>query len=323
MENPNAYSLQTNATTRCRNHSVHTQINGLNSWAVVACLWLFDLNGIHSITTDVRLPYEIRAIGLFGGHTGAFGIAYLHLSFIDKYEETPLQKHKINTLHVVPPLMVFLAKHPIVDDYDLSTVKVIQCGAAPLSRELDEAVRQRIGARVVRQGYGLTEATIAVAEQTATHTKSGSVGGLRPGVRGRVRDIESARNLPALQRGELQFASPTLMKGYIDDAAATRETIDADGWLHTGDIGYYDEDGEWFIVDRLKELIKTNGFQVPPAELEGLLLQHPLISDAGVVGVPDERFGEVPLAFVVRQVNGELLSEQEIMEFVAGESCRQ
>lgn len=230
-----------------------------------------------------------------------------------------LQKYKINTLHVVPPLMVFLAKSPTVDNYDLSSVKLIACGAAPLSRELAEAVRHRIGVQVIRQGYGLTEVTLAVAEQTATHSKAGSVGNLRPGVRGRVRDIETGLNLPANQCGELQFAGPTLMKGYIDDVAATNETIDSDGWLHTGDIGYYDEDSEWFIVDRLKELIKTNGFQVPPAELEGILLQHPLISDVGVVGIPDERFGEVPLAFVVLQ-HGFKLSEQQVKEFVAGES---
>lgn len=247
---------------------------------------------------------------------------HIQLVFLAKFAAADylaaIEKYRANMTHVVPPLMVFLAKHPIVAQYDVSSLKIIHCGAAPLSKELEEAVRTRIGVPVVRQGYGMTESTLSVTQQTHQRCKIGSVGVLVAGNAGRVMDIETGKLLPANERGELQFAGPTIMKGYIGNRAATEATIDADGWLHTGDIGYYDADGEWFIVDRLKELIKYNGFQVPPAEIEGILLQHPLISDAGVVGVPDERVGEKPLAFVVRQSNGGALTEQAVLDFVAG-----
>lgn len=213
--------------------------------------------------------------------------------------------------------MMFLAKSPIVTQYDLSSLKIVYCGAAPLSRELEQAVQDRLNIPFVRQGYGMTEATVGLTSQTDDYMKRGSVGGIRAGTRGRIID-ENGSNLGPNMPGELLFAGPTIMKGYIGDKVATNSTVDSDGWLHTGDIGYYDEDGEIFIVDRLKELIKYNGFQVPPAEIEGILQQHQEIADAGVIGVPDDRSGELPMAFVVR-ANGSQISEKAICDFVAGE----
>lgn len=225
----------------------------------------------------------------------------------------------MNKIHVVPPLMVFLAKSPIVSEYNLSSLKVINCGAAPLSKELEEAVCQRLGNTIVRQGYGMTESTISITVQTDTNHKSGSVGTLVDGVIGKIIDVETGSNLGPNERGELLFKGNTIMKGYLDDPIATRNTIDTDGWLHTGDVGYFDETGEYFIVDRLKELIKYKGYQVPPAEIEGILLQHPKVLDVGVVGVPDEKSGELPLAFVVKQPNVDI-TEQELIDFVAGKT---
>lgn len=213
--------------------------------------------------------------------------------------------------------MVLLAKSPLVSKYDLSSVKVIWCGAAPLSKEVEDAVKDRLRVPFVRQGYGMTEGSLSFAGQTDENHKSGSVGVLRTGIWGRVVDVDTGENLKAFARGELLFKGSCIMKGYVDDIEATKNTIDEDGWLHTGDIGYYDNDGELFVVDRLKELIKYKGFQVPPAELEALLLQHPDVRDAGVIGVSDDCAGEMPFAFVVKQHQSNV-TEQDVVQFIAG-----
>lgn len=220
-------------------------------------------------------------------------------------------------MFAVPPLMVFLAKHPLVDQYDLSNLLVIYCGAAPLSREVEQAVIDRIGVMAVRQGFGMSEMTLSVLGQDPEHDAPGSVGVLRPGIWGKIVDPDTGKVLGKNERGEMCFKGSSVMKGYVGDLEATRNTIDKDGWLHTGDIGYYNDNLEWFIVDRIKELIKFKGFQVPPAEIETILLTHPKISDAAVIGVPDDLAGELPLGFVVKQT-GIDLTEQEVLDFVAG-----
>lgn len=214
--------------------------------------------------------------------------------------------------------MVFLAKSPLVSKYDLSSLQVIWCGAAPLSKTIETEVKNRIGIRIVRQGYGMTEGTFAFCAQDDNNHTNGSVGILLKGIYARVIEVESGECLGPRQKGELHFKGENIMKGYIGDKHATNATIDADGWLHTGDIGYYDENGEWFVVDRIKELIKYKGFQVPPAEIEALLLTHPKIKDVGVVGLPNELTGESAFAFVVKQP-GMKITEKEVIDFVAGE----
>lgn len=257
-------------------------------------------------------------------------LAVLKYSKISKYSYSkyshhrhpPPQKYHINTLYMVPPLMVFLAKHPLVDSYDMRSLAIIWCGAAPLSATTEQAVRRRLAVPFIRQGYGMTEATLALCAQTDDCHTAGSVGRLRAGLWARVRDIETGAALPANRHGELCFRGSVIMRGYVGDAAATDAMIDADGWMHSGDVGYYTDGGEVFVVDRLKELIKYKGFQVPPAELEGILLQHPAVMDAAVVGRPDEVAGELPTAFVVRRTvdgDAEQLSGNDVVKFVAGE----
>lgn len=131
----------------------------------------------------------------------------------------------------------------------------------------------------------------------------------------------SDKTLGPYNEGELCFKGNLIMKGYCDDKASTSATIDKDGWLHTGDIGYYDSEGYFYIVDRLKELIKYKGFQVPPAELEAILLTHPEVKDAAVVGLPDEIAGELPIAFVVKQQNSKV-SADEIIKYVNGKKLK-
>ncbi|XP_017036374.1 luciferin 4-monooxygenase [Drosophila kikkawai] len=240
------------------------------------------------------------------------------LVYLPKFEEnlflSAIEKYRVMMAFMVPPLMVFLAKHPIVDKYDLSSLMVLLCGAAPLSRETEDQIKERIGVPFIRQGYGLSESTLSVLTQNDDFCKPGSVGVLKVGIYAKVIDPDTGKILGANERGELCFKGDGIMKGYIGDSKSTQTAI-KDGWLHTGDIGYYDDDFEFFIVDRIKELIKYKGFQVPPAEIEALLLTHEKIKDAAVIGKPDEEAGELPLAFVVKQANVQL-SENDVIQFV-------
>jgi acyl-CoA synthetase (AMP-forming)/AMP-acid ligase II len=211
-----------------------------------------------------------------------------------------LQEYRVTRVYVVPPIALALAKHPLVDEFDLSSVRVMLSGAAPLGPELQRAVAERIGCGVV-QGYGMTESspvTHVVPDDQAGEGE-GSIGFPVPNTECRVVDVLTQEDVPPGEVGELWVRGPQVMKGYLNDPDATAHTVDGDGWLHTGDIGRVDEDGRFWIVDRLKELIKYKGYQVAPAELEAVLLTHPGISDAAVIGVPDEEAGEVPKAFVV------------------------
>jgi len=149
----------------------------------------------------------------------------------------------------------------------------------------------------------------------ADNNKHGSLGVLLPNLRCKVVDVETGENLGHGQDGEICVKGPTVMKGYLNNPEATAQTIDSDGWLHTGDIGHYDEDEHFYIVDRVKELIKYNGYQVPPAELEALLISHPDIEDAAVIGIPNLEVGELPMAFVVRKANA-TLTEKDVEIFV-------
>ncbi|XP_062557091.1 uncharacterized protein LOC134221931 isoform X2 [Armigeres subalbatus] len=239
---------------------------------------------------------------------------------LPKFEEglflSCIENYRCTMVFVVPPLVVFLAKHPLVDSYDLSSVDTLLCGAAPLSKETEDLVKKRLNIKYVRQGYGMSETTLATLVQSGEGHKSGSVGIVQVGTLAKVIDPNTGRALGPNQQGELCFKGSQIMKGYIGNEVATRDTIDKDGWLHTGDIGYYDEDYEFFIVDRLKELIKYKAYQVPPAELEAILLTNTKIKDAAVIGLPDESAGELPMAFVVKQ-EGVDISEEDIKKYVA------
>ena len=227
------------------------------------------------------------------------------------------QKHGLTRAFVAPPMVVALAKHPVVDSYDLSALRGIFSGAAPLSAELALECGARLGCEVV-QGYGMTELSPVTHATPRGQFKPGSAGVTIANTAVRIVDVVTGESLGLDADGEVWVRGPQVMKGYLNNEAATAATIDADGWLHTGDIGHVDADGHLFVVDRLKELIKYKGFQVPPAELEALLLTHPKVADAAVIGVPDEIAGEIPSGYVVLKA-GEEATAEEIQEFVAGQ----
>ncbi|KAL8050623.1 hypothetical protein ABFX02_06G092800 [Erythranthe guttata] len=232
-----------------------------------------------------------------------------------------IQKHRVTVAAVVPPLVLALAKNPMVDKFDLSSIRMVLSGAAPLGKDLEAALLSRVPQAVFGQGYGMTEAgpVLSMSPSFAKQplpTKSGSCGNVVRNAELKVVDPETGCSLPRNQPGEICIRGPQIMKGYLNDDEATARTIDVDGWLHTGDIGFVDDDDDVFIVDRVKELIKFKGFQVPPAELEALLISHPNIADAAVVPQKDEAAGEVPVAFVVPS-NGFELTEETVKEFVS------
>lgn len=267
---------------------------------IIAVLPFFHIYGMHVILN----------LGLWQGAT---------LVTMPRFELEPflglLQQHRVTLGFVAPPLVLTLAKHPAVDGYDLSALRKLFSGAAPLDADLEAACTARVGCSI-QQGYGLTEAS------PATHMRSDELGKHSPGTVGpplpntecRIVDIATGWNLGRGEDGEVLVRGPQVMKGYLNNPEATAATIDPDGWLHTGDIGHADQDGCLTIVDRLKELIKYKGFQVPPAELEAVLCTHPCVGDAAVIPMLDEECGEVPKAFVVLKGKA---SPEELMAYVA------
>ena len=226
-----------------------------------------------------------------------------------------LQDYQVTRAYVVPPIVLALAKHPSVEKYDLSHLDVIFSGAAPLGAELSEEAAARTGAAVV-QGYGLTETSPVTHSTLVTDIRPGSIGYALPNTEVRIVDAETGEDCSRGEDGEVWIRGPQVMKGYLNNPEATAGCIDEDGFFHTGDIGHIDEHDHYYIVDRLKELIKYKGFQVPPAELEALLVTHPSVADAAVVPIPDDEAGELPKAFIV--LKPELpATAGEIMDFVA------
>jgi 4-coumarate--CoA ligase len=227
------------------------------------------------------------------------------------------QDYRITRSFVAPPIVLALAKHPMVDKFDLSHIRLLNSAAAPLKAELAAEASRRLGCEVV-QGYGMTELSPASHMTPPGGFKPGSVGVTVPGTQTKIADPVTGADLGAGQEGEVWVRGPQVMKGYLNNPGATAATVDTDGWLHTGDLGYMDSGGYLYVVDRLKELIKYKGFQVPPAELEAVLLRHPDVADAAVIGVPDDEAGEIPAGYVVLRP-GAAASSEEIMRFVAGE----
>ncbi|KAG9158004.1 hypothetical protein Leryth_000173 [Lithospermum erythrorhizon] len=223
---------------------------------------------------------------------------------------------------VVPPLMTALTKKAKSEDVKnanfLRSLKQVSSGAAPLTTKLIQEFVQALPHVDFIQGYGMTETTAVATrgyntEELKNYT---SVGLLAPNSQAKVIDFVSGAAVPPGGVGELWLRSPGVMKGYLNNIKETMSTVDTEGWLHTGDIVYFDQEGYLYIIDRLKEVIKYKGFQISPADLESVLMSHPEVADAAVTAVTDEEAGEIPVAFVVRKKGSEL-SEESLMDFVA------
>ena len=264
---------------------------------VVPCYHLY---GLH-IVIDLAL------------RTGATAITLRQFD-LEKFLRA-LEKYQVNVVPVVPPIVLALSASPLVDRYDLSKLEALHCGAAPLSTRVANSCSDRLGVRI-SYGYGMTELSSLshLSYRNAEKHKPDSTGYCLPNTLCKIIDLESKNDLKPGEKGEVCVSGPQVMKGYLGQPEATAEIIDSESWLHTGDIGYADEDGALFIVDRLKELIKYKGRQVAPAELEAVLLSHPAIADAAVIPSPDEKAGEVPIAFVVLKQSA---LPEEIIDFVA------
>ncbi|XP_022933955.1 4-coumarate--CoA ligase 2-like isoform X1 [Cucurbita moschata] len=230
-------------------------------------------------------------------------------------------KYKVTIAPLVPPIVLAIAKSPAVGGWEMSSIRLVLSGAAPLGKELEDAFRAKLPDAILGQGYGMTEAGSALTLSLAFAKerfpiKSGACGTLMRNSDMKIVNPQTGASLPRNQAGEIWIRSPHVMKGYLNNEEATKAIIDEHGWLHTGDIGFVDEDDEVFIVDRLKELIKYKGFQVAPAELEALLISHTHIADAAVIPMKNEVAGEVPVAFIVRS-GGSNITEDEIKQYIS------
>ncbi|PWA00697.1 hypothetical protein BB558_003248 [Smittium angustum] len=266
------------------------------------------LNGWHD---DMSIPHRYFGvlpwyhlyglmICLFTGLANGVGIVS-YPKFEMKSFLQIVQKQKITVAHLVPPILINLVNDPIVDEYDITSIKYTTTAAAPIGKELMQKLSKKFSFMTIVKIYGLTESspTITVAPKGNTEIESSGI--LTCNQEAKVIDSDgSGKALGVGEIGELLFRGPNIMKGYLNNEEATRNTLDSQGFLHTGDIGYFDKNGNLFVVDRKKELIKYKGFQVAPAELEALLLGNPDVSDVAVIGVYlDEQATEVPRAYVV------------------------
>lgn len=234
-----------------------------------------------------------------------------------------IARYRVTVGFVVPPMLVVFARHPAIQKHDLTSLKILFSGAAPLGAELVSTVMKRmkgIGADVsIPQGYGLTETspTVFLLPVTDASSRIGAAGVLLPNLEVKlVGEAKGEAHTDIPGAGEVWVRGPTIMKGYLNNPTATAEAITPDGWFKTGDIGVRDKDGFFTIVDRRKELIKYKGFQVAPAELESVLLQHPEVADVAVIGIESkEEATELPRAYITPS---RPLSSQEASSFALG-----
>lgn len=318
-DNRVAYLCFSSGTTGRSKGVMTTHTNIIANILQYSALEAEHLNGEHAKMIAVVPVFHIMGLVL-KAHVGLYmGVPVYMMTKFDfpQFLET-IQKEKITFTIVAPPVVLLLAKSPIVDNYDLSSLRVITSGAAPLGGDISRLVRERVPTICVKQGYGTTETSACVFIEPTEKVIDGSTGILLPNIEVKLVD-ENGREVPDGERGELLIRGPNVMKGYIKNPKATAECIDNEGYYHSGDI-VVNKSGHFFVVDRIKELIKYKGFQVPPAELEALLLKSDIIADCAVIGVYDPKQAtEVPQGCIVLKpgVPASKETEETIKKFIA------
>ncbi|CAL8581736.1 hypothetical protein XPA_007422 [Xanthoria parietina] len=251
--------------------------------AVLPCFHITALN--HALHLPVLLNAEVYMLAAF--------------TMKDMLDVTV--KYKIKELLIVPPILIRLVRDPIVDQYDLSHLRRFSTGAAPISEEIIQLLQKKFPQTKFKQGYGMTESCSCITAHPPSkydYKYAHTVGTLIPSTEAKIIDLDGTE-LGINEPGEVLARGPQVVMGYLNNPKATAETFDRDGWLHTGDQGFIDEEGLLTITDRIKEMIKVKGIGVAPAELEDLLLGHPEVEDTAVLGLHDDYSGERPKAYVV------------------------
>ncbi|CAH1965962.1 unnamed protein product [Acanthoscelides obtectus] len=310
-----SHILFSSGTTGLPKGVMHTQ-NGFKH-----CLNVLSHPQNGALNTNHRVLIVLPLFHIFGLITAIGGIVNnAKVLLLEKFKPDTflkvIQEYKATYLPVVPTLLQFLSKHKIVDEYDLSSLRDIFCGGAPVGEGSEKLIAKRFNNLMPRQIFGTTEAGGGVIIMPPGHRKSGSVGKVVIGCEAKILDPESQMVLGPNKIGEICIRGPNVMKGYLKNEEATKRDLDQDGFLHTGDLGYYDKEMYFYVVDRIKEVMKYKGFQVAPAQLENILFQHPGVKEVSVVGKPDDRVGELPTAFVVKQ-EGVSVTENELVQLVA------
>jgi acyl-CoA synthetase (AMP-forming)/AMP-acid ligase II len=262
--------------------------------------------------------YGLSVILLLGLYRGAT-LVVLPRFQMETFLAT-VERYRVTRLPLVPPIILRLARESRLEDHDLSSVRTVISGAAPLPPDVAAELSARLGGCLVKQGYGMTELSPGghMNPEDGGAPPPGSVGVPHPGTECRLVDPLTGDDARAGGTGEIWYRGPQVMKGYLGRPEETAAMITPDGWLRTGDVGRIDHTGQLYVVDRLKELIKYMGFQVAPAELEALLLTHPAVGDVAVVPRPDPEAGEIPKAFVVPATDaGAVATATDLMDFVA------
>nr|WOX58871.1 4-coumarate-CoA ligase 2 [Phyla nodiflora] len=267
--------------------------------------------------------YTVPYFHVFGFHYALKSVALAEAAVVmERFELGKMlravEEHKVMNVAAAPPIVVAMVKSDLTGNFDLRSLETVRSGGAPLGVDLIEAFTKKFPWITPYQGYGLTEVSGAAsrASTPVEYRRWGSVGKLSGNIEAKIVEPETNIGLPPSRKGELWIKGPTVMKGYVNDPKANSEAFVSGEWFRTGDVCYIDGEGFLFVVDRVKDIIKYKGYQVPPAELEQLLLSHPDIVDAAVIPYPDEEAGQVPLAFVVRQPESSL-DEGRVIEFIA------
>ncbi|KAK6137848.1 hypothetical protein DH2020_028403 [Rehmannia glutinosa] len=312
--------LYSSGTTGTSKGVVLTHSNFIS--VVTLLKWSVDVSKANDDVFLCFIPiFHIYGLAFFGLGLFCTGNTIVIMKKFDFQEMLEsIQKYKVSNIPAVPPVILGFVKYN-GKGYDLSSLRRMGSGAAPLSKETAEGFRKKFPWVELRPGYGLTEscgaATFFVSNEEAK-ARPASSARLAPCFSAKVVDFETGLGLPPYKEGELWIKSPTVMKEYLGNEAANTAAFDSEGWLKTGDLCYFDDEGYVYIVDRIKELIKHNGYQVAPAELEAILVGHPQILDAAVVPLEDEAVGQIPIAYVVR-ADGAELTEDQIIQFVASQ----